>query len=387
MRLSRFKYHRQNIEDAILIYRLRDRQRGVRQHIPFIGHPEATDQGATESPHLLNSVKSREKTMKIIYEDLPVIHGSGEILQDTTDWRTFKLKSTAVSHAMNYTNLVRSERILDCGSLLAFGVSNSGEKRLIKAYFCKDRMCPACQKRRSLVVFHQVKDVCLSLQSEYKSTRYLLLTLTVPNVTADDLPDEIKKMNKAWASLSRKVEFKKSIWGWFKALEITHNKKTNTYHPHFHVLLAVPAEYFKGKNYITQSRWLELWQIAMKNDYITQVDVRRVKPNPKRSGSTIEAAAAEVGKYATKPSDYIKKVSSDRYIADPKIVGELAEILKFKRLIAFGGRMKEHYQKLSLSDVDSENIDLINVSGESDQVDAVILQMYKWNIGLKQYIS
>jgi len=49
--------------------------------------------------------------------------------------------------------------------------------------------------------------------------------------------------------------------------------------------------------------------------------------------------------------------------------------------------MKEHYQKLKFDDVDSENIDLINVSGESDQVDAVILQMYKWNIGLKQYIS
>ena len=118
------------------------------EHVPFIDPPEATDQGATERPHLLNRLKSQEKTMKIIYEDLPIIHGSGEILEDTTDWRTFKLKSTAVSHAMNYTDEVRSERILDCGSLLAFGVSNSGEKRLIKAYFCKDRMCPACQKRR-----------------------------------------------------------------------------------------------------------------------------------------------------------------------------------------------------------------------------------------------
>ena len=367
----------------------------MRQHIPFIDPPEATDQGATERPHLLNSVKSREKTMKIIYEDLPVIHDSGEILEDSTDWRTFKLKADSVSYAFQsaaYTKrevsfLKRSESISSCGSTLSFAVSSTGEKRLYQAFFCKDRMCPACQKRRSLVVFHQVKDVCLSLQSEYKSTRYLLLTLTVPNVSADDLPNEIKKMNKAWASLSRKVEFKKSIWGWFKALEITHNKKTNTYHPHFHVLLAVPAKYFKGQNYITQSRWLELWQMAMKNDYITQVDVRRVKPNPKRSGSTIEAAAAEVGKYATKPSDYIKKVSNDLYLADPKVVAELAEILKFKRLIAFGGRMKEHYKKLSLSDVDSENIDLINVSGESDQVDAVILQMYKWNIGLKQYIS
>ena len=357
------------------------------EHIPFNDPPEATDQGATERPHLLNFLKSREKTMKIIYEDLPVIYGSGEILQDSTDWRTFKLKSTAVSHAMSNTHPNRSHKILDCGSLLAFAVSSTGDKRLIKAYFCKDRMCPSCQKRRSLVVFHQVKDVCLSLQSEFKSTRYLLLTLTVPNVTADDLPNEINKMNKAWASLSRKVEFKKAIWGWFKALEITHNKKTNTYHPHFHVLLAVPEKYFKGQNYIKQSRWLELWQVAMKNDYITQVDVRRVKPNPKRSGSTIEAAAAEVGKYATKPSDYIKKVSPDYYVADEKIVSELADILKRKRLIAFGGRLKEHYQKLKLTDADLDSVDLINVAGESDQVDAVVLQMYKWNIGLKQYIS
>ena len=357
------------------------------EHIPFSSSPDATDQGAPERPHLLNSLKSCEKTMKIIYEDLPVIYDSGEILQDKTDWRTFKLKSTAVSYAMSDSYEERSQRILDCGSLLAFAVSNTGDKRLIKAYFCKDRMCPACQKRRSLVVFHQVKDVCLSLQNQYKSTRYLLLTLTVPNVSASDLSDEIKKMNKAWSSLSRKVEFKKAVWGWFKALEVTYNKKSNTYHPHFHILLAVPAEYFKGKNYINQTRWLELWQHAMKNDYITQVDVRRVKPNPKRSGSTIEAAAAEVGKYATKPSDYIKKHSSDYYIADSKVVNELADILRFKRLIAFGGRMKEHYQKLKLSDVDSDSIDLINVTGESDQVDAVVLQMYKWNIGLKQYIS
>lgn len=329
--------------------------------------------------------------MQIIYEELPVFYDTGDILEDKTDWRTLKLKSSAVSHVMNGNEkywIKRSQRMLDCGSLLRFAVSRTGEKRLISAQFCRDRMCPACQKRRSLAMFHQVKDVCLSLQSEYKSTSYLLLTLTVPNVSSDDLKDEIAVMNKAWSSLSKKVEFKKAIWGWFKALEVTYNEKTNTYHPHFHVLLAVPAKYFKGQNYINQSRWLELWQLATKNPMITQVDVRRIKPNNKRKGSTaIESAAAEVGKYATKPSDYLTRVSKDEYRANKKVVRDLAVNLKGKRLTAFGGRMKEHYIKLQLADVESQEVDIVHVSGENDLLDAVMVQLYRWNIGFKQYIG
>ena len=61
---------------------------------------------------------------------------------------------------------------------------------------------------------------------------------------------------------------------------------------------------------------------------ITQVDVRKVKPNPKRKGSTsIESAAAEVGKYATKPSNYIAKFNDD-YIASGDVVNDLAIALK-----------------------------------------------------------
>ena len=329
--------------------------------------------------------------MSIIYQDLPVVYDTGEILQDKTDWRTLKLKSSAVSHVMIGNDkywLKRSERMTDCGSILRFAVSKAGEKRLIGAQFCRDRMCPACQKRRSLAMFHQVKNVCISLQSEFKSTRYLLLTLTVPNVPEDKLKSEIACMNKAWTKLAKRVEFKKSVWGWFKALEITYNSKSNTYHPHFHILLAVPNSYFKGKNYITQQRWLELWQIATKNPLITQVDVRRVKPNPKRPESTaIESAAAEVGKYATKPSDYITKVSKDEYKADKKVVRDLAINLKGKRLTAFGGRMKEHYIKLQLTDIESDNVDLVHVSGENDLLEAVMVQMYRWNVGFKEYIS
>lgn len=331
--------------------------------------------------------------MSILYQDLPVVYDTGEILEDKTDWRTLKLKSFAVSKVMSGTEnhlLKRSVRMESCGSSLHFACTQRGEKRLIRADFCMDRLCPACQKRRSLVVFHQVKDVCLSLQSEFKSTRYLLLTLTIPNIPIEELKGAMSIMNKAWTKMSKRSEFKKSVWGWFKALEVTcssRDQRSSSYHPHFHILLAVPNNYFKGRNYITQQRWLELWQESMKMPEITQVDVRRVKPNPKREGSTaIESAAAEVGKYATKPSNYIVKFQDD-YIADKLVVNDLAVALRGARLTAFGGRMKEHYQKLELEDVESDSVDLIHISGDNQLVDAVMVQVYKWNLGVKRYVN
>jgi plasmid rolling circle replication initiator protein Rep len=331
--------------------------------------------------------------MSILYQDLPVVYDTGEILEDKTDWRTLKLKSFAVSKVMSGNEnhlLKRSVRMESCGSSLHFACTRKGEKRLIRADFCMDRLCPACQKRRSLVVFHQVKDVCLSLQNEFKSTRYLLLTLTIPNIPIEQLKDSMSIMNKAWIKMTNRVEFKKAIWGWFKAMEVTcssRNESTSSYHPHFHILLAVPNEYFKGKNYINQKRWLELWQESMKMPEITQVDVRRVKANPKREGSTsIESAAAEVGKYATKPSNYITKFQDD-YIADKLVVNDLALALRGARLTAFGGRMKEHYQKLDLEDVESDSVDLIHVTGDNELIDAVMVQVFKWNLGVRRYVN
>lgn len=331
--------------------------------------------------------------MTILYQDLPVVYDTGEILEDKTDWRTLKMKSFAVSKVMTGSDnslLKRSARMEACGSVLHFACTARGDKRLVRADFCRDRMCPACQKRRSLVVFHQIKDVCLSLQSEFTSTRYLLLTLTIPNVPIEELKSSMSTMNKAWNKMTKRGEFKKAIWGWFKALEVTcssRDDKNSSYHPHFHILLAVPNGYFKGKNYIKQERWLELWQESMKMPEITQVDVRRIKPNPKKSGSTaIESAAAEVGKYATKPSNYITKFKGD-YIADKLVVNDLAIALRGARLTSFGGRMKEHYQKLALEDVESDSVDLVHVTGENQLIDAVMVQVFKWNIGVKRYVN
>lgn len=329
--------------------------------------------------------------MSIVYQDLPVVHGTGEILQDSkADWRTLKLKSEAVSKAFDQPEkywAARSQRMFECGSTLEFATDNHGNMRLVRALFCRDRMCPSCQKRRSMAIFHQVKAVCQSVQQVHPTMRYLLLTLTVPNVDADSLTDEIKHMTKSFDRLMKRAEVKRSVKGFFRALEVTYNGDRDDYHPHFHVLLAVPAGYFK-KNYIKQSRWLELWQESTRYPQITQVDIRPIKPNPKREGSTdIESAAAEVGKYATKPSNYLCKAPDGEYVAWAKPVKDLAVGIRHKRLIAFGGILKEHHKLLQLEDVESDSVDLVHVGEDNDLIEAVMVQVFRWNVGLRQYVN
>ena len=238
-----------------------------------------------------------------------------------------------------------------------------------------------------MAIFHQVKAVCQSAQKENPTLKYLLLTLTVPNITADRLSDEVKHLTKSFDRLMKRAEVKRSVKGFFRALEVTYSGKRDDYHPHFHVLLAVPSNYFT-KNYINQNRWLELWREVTRYPEITQVDIRKIKPNRKREGSSsIESAAAEVGKYATKPSNYVCELPDGNYIAHAKAVKDLALGIRNKRLIAFGGILKEHHKLLNLQDVESDSVDLVHVGEENDTIEAVMVQVFRWNVGLRQYVN
>lgn len=315
---------------------------------------------------------------------------TGEILSnDRHDWEKFKLKSTAVSKEFKInskTMIGRSERMFNCANSLEFETDATGNRKLKRVWFCKDRMCPHCQQRRSLVIFHQVKNICTAIAEDNPNYKYILLTLTVPNVEGKDLADKISEMAKAWGRMVKRKEFIQATKGWFRTLEVTFNGET--YHPHYHVLICVPSNFFT-KNYIKQARWLELWQQAMKDDSITQVDVRKIKPNPKREGSdAISSAAAEVGKYATKPSNYLIPLKHKKgFIGITEPIQQLAESLTRRKLVAFGGLMLEYSKKLNFKDVDSDDIDLIHTDGESELVQAVETEIYRWNVGLNAYLS
>src|SRR5699024_9973215 len=132
-----------------------------------------------------------------------------------------------------------------------------------------------------------------------KKKEFIVLTLTAPNVQAEELENEIKTYNKAYQRLMQRQEEKRVVKGYARKLEITYNDERDDYHPHLHVLLAVNKSYFDDKQYyIKQERWLELWQQATKNLSITQVNVKKVHESNKKE-------IAEVAKYGAKDSDYL----------------------------------------------------------------------------------
>lgn len=258
----------------------------------------------------------------------------------------------------------RGERCSHCGSLLAFAWDGAepgdGSARLVKANFCRDRVCPHCQRRRSLKLYGQMRSV-LSYLNASERCRFLFLTLTVPNCTAEELPGTITKMMAGWNRFANYARVKGAVLGYFRALEVTLNrdptsKSFGTYHPHFHAVTAVPASYFHGPLYIRRSEWLDLWRRAMRDPSIVAVDVRAFRdlPGPGDDPDTIvsyTAAVAEATKYALKPADLL---------ADLDSFDTFATALSGRRLIAWGGILKKAHAELGFEDVEGPDADLAN---------------------------
>ncbi|NMB09289.1 MAG: protein rep [Tissierellia bacterium] len=262
----------------------------------------------------------------------------------------------------------------------------NNDLKLHNANFCKVRLCPMCSWRRSLKIYGQVSKV-MDKAIELYNYDFIFLTLTCRNVESNILSETIDNLFKAFDRLTKRSKFKKSIKGYFRALEITHNLDKDTYHPHFHIVLAVNSSYFTDKlYYISQEEWTSLWKDSLKIDYTPIVDVRRFKD---RKGQGISASIAETAKYTVKDTDYLVKDSKNEI--DEKRTDEavltLDLVLAYRRLTAFGGTLKAIHKELNLDD--TEDGDLIHTDNEEELRDDLkyIIERYSWNIGYKQYIK
>lgn len=339
---------------------------------------------------IINSKNFSEKQSQLPPSILQDVKQSGK----ERPWRKNKLLSMAISDAYSLVDELKKYGtvVASCGSYLKFGACTSVEhgKKLIEAYFCKSRLCVTCQWRRSLLVRKEVLDLIHWHREKYSTDIPLLLTLTVVNVPGDKIVRTIDHMNQALRRLMRRKVVRKGVRSWFRSLEITYNEDRDDFHPHFHVLLMVPMHYFSKERdlYIPQQEWLRLWKESMRDDRITQIDIRTIKA---RKEGTLESLAAEVAKYATKPSDYIKEDSNGDLEASPLVVENLHYGIKGRRLIGYGGLFEKIRKEKKLTDL--ENADLVNIDedGVVKQCSCKICgstlleELYRWEIGLHQY--
>lgn len=276
----------------------------------------------------------------------------------------------------------RWERVITCGTYLQYKIPVNadlqpiGKGKILTANFCKDRLCPTCAYRRSLKIFSQVSRIIKAMPKDYD---YLMLTLTVPNVNGDDLPKSIDDLMKGIDRLFKRSAVKRAVKGYFRALEITRNACTNTYHPHYHFILAVAKSYFNSRDYLSHQQWLELWRKAMKDESISQIDIRKIKPKDAKKTASEEVfldAVAEVAKYTVKDDDYILNGNE---IRTDEIVKVLARAMSGRRLVHLSGIFKQIANNLKIDDL--ENGDLVNVDGDLHPIVRDCIIEYHWSIG------
>lgn len=261
----------------------------------------------------------------------------------------------------------RSSKIFGCGSWLKFLECREHDvQKLSNADFCRQRLCPMCQFRKSRKIADQVRVIAHHAHQKYPTYRYLFLTLTIPNVSGNELSASVDGLFKSYKRLMERKEVQVVVKGSFRSLEVKYNAERDDFHPHFHCLLLVPPSYF-AKNYIKRNRWLTLWQEATKDFTITQVDIRTIKlKNLRKDVKPVEAfneaigkAAAESAKYLTKPGDYLKESLPEEKKAE--IIGYLHGALKGRRIHAYGGIFKELKSQLGLLDIENDESNLIDI--------------------------
>jgi Replication protein len=82
------------------------------------------------------------------------------------------------------------------------------------------------------------------------------LTLTEPNSSWNDFGSAIGRLLSAIAKLMRYKRVRAAVKHSFRALEVT-CPRPGEFHPHFYVLLVVPAAYLEAGSslYIAQEEW------------------------------------------------------------------------------------------------------------------------------------
>lgn len=313
---------------------------------------------------------------------------TGEAIIKSNDWKSKKINNLELANSYKriYANSDKEKKYIkvkDCSTWLEFARHlETSERRLEAANFCKDRLCPICNWRRSLKVYSQASAVMKIATKDYE---FLFLTLTQKNVKSEELEEEINRMMEGFKKFTKRKEFKNAVHGFFRALEITYNKKRDDYHPHFHIILAVKPSYFKKKDYLKQKDWCRLWQESMKLDYTPTCDVRKFKAQTEKE---LSKSLAEATKYTIKDADYLIKGRNGKLNPEQtdKVVKTFAESLAYRRLIAWGGVLRDIYKSLNLDDPEKGDL-VITDSNQEDVRDGLwIIEHYRWSVGMSNYV-
>ena len=149
-----------------------------------------------------------------------------------------------------------------------------------KSSLCRKRWCSCCCRIKTAELTNGYKQPLMELGQLY------FVTLTRPNVKGRQLKSEIRKLMQGFTRIKNNMQSKNysiKIQG-MRKLEVTYNENTDTYHPHFHIIMS---------DYLATQTLLNLWYKQFPTANSKAQDVRAIKQNDEQS-------FIELFKYATK---------------------------------------------------------------------------------------
>lgn len=171
----------------------------------------------------------------------------------------------------------RAGRIAGCCQCPLYIVNADG-KTGVRAGFCRDRLCPTCQRRRGQEAARRI----LGLVKGFESPRFMTLTLQAVDAP---LRGQIDALFAAFRRIRKDSRWMRRCSGGVYALEVTRNAQTGLWHPHLHLIV-------EGV-YYAQSELSIDWAKATGGSMV--VDVRAV--HDRRS------VARYIAEYVSKPAE------------------------------------------------------------------------------------
>ena len=240
-------------------------------------------------------------------------------------------------------------KVFMCGDNISYTYSPKYNKTHIQGYFCDHRLCPVCNYYKSRAFFSRI----YTYVKDNADKKFLFLTLTVPNCSAENLRATVLKMNRAFGKMFKLTDSKSKVSSMFSSYlrrtEVTYNLNPDspfykTFHPHMHIILECKPEYRPGSEcFYHYSEILADWRKYMDDESITEVKISIIKAQPGENyDSGIAGAVAECCKYPFKMptklfhpnfmqelDEYISAVETLKGVRFESAAGEIKPILHF----------------------------------------------------------
>lgn len=221
-------------------------------------------------------------------------------------------------HGLDETEYKRFERMILCAGTLQL----QNDKMI--SHYCSNRFCLVCARIRTANLINGYGATIEAIPDKS------FLTLTVKNCKGSELRDQLVTLKKEFFLLRKaiKKQYKLKIDG-MRKIEVTYNKQSDTYHPHFHILMQDDSVLYQDEKIRVTQLMLQKWL----HRFPETTNIKAQKTVPATAGD-----CKEMFKYFT------KLISKDKETGKHKMIP--AKNLRLIMAAVTGTRIFQTYGKI-----------------------------------------